>query len=329
MNNPKVSVIIPVYGVEKYIERCARSLFEQTIDSIEYIFIDDCTPDNSMKILETVMSEYPNRISQVKCHQMDKNSGQAAVRKWGIEHATGEYVIHCDSDDWMEKDMYKEMYLLAKENNYDIVRCDFIREFKDYQRRNVQLPTNIYSDKYSLMSKTLLGNELTSLCDKLVKRVLIQDSRIRYPNNNMQEDHVLTLQYMFYSTSIGYINKPFYHYCYNPTSITRKIRPEMSIARMEQVYNNTLMIQAFLEDNELDRELNAELIVQKYNCRNHIRDIINKKIYYKKWKSIFPEIDKKILLIKKIPIRVKLDYILVKLGIYHIIHNLYSKIKHA
>ena len=82
-NMPKVSVIIPVYGVEKYIERCARSLFEQTLDDIEYLFIDDCTPDKSVDILKHVLEEYPQRKSQVVIHRMEKNSGQAAVRKWG------------------------------------------------------------------------------------------------------------------------------------------------------------------------------------------------------------------------------------------------------
>ena len=106
---PKVSVIIPVYGVEKYIERCARSLFEQTLDDIEYLFIDDCTPDRSVEILKQVLDEYPHRKNQVIIHRMEKNSGQAAVRKWGMLNVAGEYVIHCDSDDWVDIYMYEAM----------------------------------------------------------------------------------------------------------------------------------------------------------------------------------------------------------------------------
>ena len=107
MNMPKVSIIIPVYGVEKYIERCARSLFEQTLDDIEYLFIDDCTPDKSVEILKRVLEEYPHRKSQVVIHRMEQNSGQAKVREWGMQNATGEYVIHCDSDDWVDIHMYE------------------------------------------------------------------------------------------------------------------------------------------------------------------------------------------------------------------------------
>ena len=96
---PKVSVIVPVYGVEKYVERCARSLFEQTLDDIEYLFIDDCTPDKSIEILKKVLKDYPQRNNQVIIHRMESNSGQAAVRKWGMLNSTGDYVIHCDSVD--------------------------------------------------------------------------------------------------------------------------------------------------------------------------------------------------------------------------------------
>ena len=124
---PKVSIIVPVYGVEKYIERCARSLFEQTLDDIEYLFIDDCTPDKSIEILKNVLKDYPQRKDQVIIHRMEKNSGQAAVRKWGMIKATGDYTIHCDSDDWVDVTMYEKMYNKAIEEKSDLVICDFYR----------------------------------------------------------------------------------------------------------------------------------------------------------------------------------------------------------
>ena len=109
MEQPKVSVVIPVYGVEKYIERCARSLFEQTMqEGIEYIFVDDCSPDRSIEILEKVLKEYPHREPQVKIIQHSKNQGIFYTRNTGVENATGEYIIHCDSDDWVEPDICME-----------------------------------------------------------------------------------------------------------------------------------------------------------------------------------------------------------------------------
>lgn len=98
---PKVSVIIPVYGVEKYIERCVRSLFEQTLDDIEYIFVDDCCLDRSIEILDNVIKEYPNRRTDIKIVHHKENKGLAQARQSGIKVATGEYFVHCDSDDWV------------------------------------------------------------------------------------------------------------------------------------------------------------------------------------------------------------------------------------
>lgn len=126
---PKVSVVIPVYGVEKYIERCARSLFEQTLDDIEFIFVDDCTPDRSMEILAQIIKEYRLRFAEknyvVRTERMPTNSGQAAVRRHGIQLCTGNYIIHCDSDDWVDKDLYKQMYLLAISSGTDIVISNY------------------------------------------------------------------------------------------------------------------------------------------------------------------------------------------------------------
>ena len=145
---PKVSIIVPVYGVEKYIERCARSLFEQTLDDIEYLFIDDCTPDKSVEILKRVLEEYPHRKSQVVIHRMEQNSGQAKVREWGMRNATGEYLIHCDSDDWVDMDMYRIMYEEAKRTDADIVMCgykatDGVRVFNECYHQQTNKPKSV------------------------------------------------------------------------------------------------------------------------------------------------------------------------------------------
>lgn len=194
----KVSVIIPVYGVEKYIERCARSLFEQTLGDIEYLFIDDCTPDKSIEILKKVLEEYPQRKSQVIIHHMDKNSGQAAVRKWGMQNATGDFVIHCDSDDWVDTDMYRAMYEKAIEENTDVVVCDYIItdgnnviiKKKGCQSTEIQL----------FLSDILFQKSSWSLCNKMFARTTY-DRGIIYPKHNMGEDMALTCQLVWNSTS--------------------------------------------------------------------------------------------------------------------------------
>ena len=111
---PKVSVIIPIYGVEKYIRRCAESLFSQTLDDIEFIFIDDCSPDKSMEILYSVMDVFRSKITEkhwsIRIERMPQNCGQAYVRRYGMSLCSGDFVIHCDSDDWVDINMYKKLY---------------------------------------------------------------------------------------------------------------------------------------------------------------------------------------------------------------------------
>ena len=129
MKQTKVSVYVPVYGVEKYIEKCVRSLFEQTLDDLEYIFVDDCSPDDSIRILEQVLEEYPNRKPQVKIVRHEVNQGVCTARRTGIQHTTGEYIACCEPDDWVETTMYEELYKKAKETGVDMVACDHYIEF--------------------------------------------------------------------------------------------------------------------------------------------------------------------------------------------------------
>lgn len=105
-----VSVIIPVYNVGKFIERCARSLMEQTMDNVEYIFVDDASPDNSIQILQKVLADYPNRRDNVRILTHAENKGLPAARNTGLAVATGEYIFHCDSDDFVEPDMLEQLY---------------------------------------------------------------------------------------------------------------------------------------------------------------------------------------------------------------------------
>lgn len=115
----KVCVIIPVYKAEVYIEKCTRTLFGQTLDNLEYIFVDDCSPDHSIEVMERVLNEFPNRKSQVKVIRHEVNQGVSAARQHGVGAADAEYIIHCDPDDYLELDMYEAMYRKAKEDNND------------------------------------------------------------------------------------------------------------------------------------------------------------------------------------------------------------------
>ena len=120
----KVSILVPVYNVAAFIEKCARSLFEQTFADIEYVFVDDCSPDNSVEILQRVLEDYPERKSCVKILRHEVNKGVSSARNTALRNASGDYVFFVDSDDFLELDAIALLLDKAKGTNVDIVLCD-------------------------------------------------------------------------------------------------------------------------------------------------------------------------------------------------------------
>lgn len=211
MNLPKVTVIVPIYNVAAYIEKCAVSLFEQTLDSLEILFVDDCSPDNSVDILRDTLKKYPERNSLTRIIRMPSNGGLAAVRRQGIIEATGQFVIHCDGDDWVDTDLYDRLYKTAIEKNADIVVCDEIYECNDgpHLREISILPDNC-RDVVRNWYKSTLG----MFChNKLVKRSLYTEYDILpWIGLNMWEDNGLLTRLFYYGNRLAQIHGSFYHY---------------------------------------------------------------------------------------------------------------------
>lgn len=313
---PKVSVIIPIYNIEKYIEECVISLFEQTLDDIEYIFVNDCTPDNSIKILQQIMQKYPVRKSQVRIIEMEVNSGQAAVRKRGIAEATGEFVIFCDGDDWVDKSMYKQMYELATKHNYDVVRCLFSRISGKQEKLCKLIPTQAYADKIQLLSYLLRFSDLSSTCDKLVRRNVIFTRDFVYPKDNMCEDIVYVLQYILNARTIGYIDEPLYSYRQNSESISNVLDVDHICQKSRQISNNVGLVQTILAKADLEKNFEDEIVAARYMAKDVFRPIIEKKGIYKKWHTCFSEINSKVLFNKYITIKQKINFALCFLGLF-------------
>lgn len=265
---PKVSVIIPIYKVEEYIERCVRSLFEQTIDDIEYLFIDDCSPDNSIAILKRVLDDYAMRKPQVVIHRMEKNSGQAAVRKWGMQNASGDYIIHCDSDDWVEKGMYSAMYEKALEEDADLVVCDYI--VHDGKKVMKYVRGCHTKDFLSFEKALLLQKEKWALWNKLFRRAILKDDII-YPVANMGEDMVLTIQMVMRSHKMAYISQGYYYYYFNKMSITQKRDASVHIRNYKDMLENT---------NMLIELLNRWNVRHKCWIINKLQYSVTKNLYY-------------------------------------------------
>ena len=126
---PKVSAIVTIYNRESYLEQCARSLFSQTLGEIEYIFVDDASTDRSVEVLRRVVQEYPHREAAIKIIELGQNGGVSNARRTGMSYVTGDYVIHTDSDDWIDPDMFEQLYQTAMNTGADIVGCDIRHEY--------------------------------------------------------------------------------------------------------------------------------------------------------------------------------------------------------
>lgn len=214
---PKVSVIIPVYGVEKYIERCARSLFEQTLDDIEYIFVDDCSPDKSIDILNEVKADYPTKISNIKIIHHKKNEGLPIARQSGWKVATGEYIANCDSDDWIDSDLYERMYKTAVGQTADIVVCDI--KFTDGTscRKIVNGLLSDNPNKEDAQKDMIYLRTSWSLCNKLIHRNLYVELK-EYPSAYMGEDMAVALPIFKNCKTVAICNNVYYNYFINTSS---------------------------------------------------------------------------------------------------------------
>ena len=222
MSSTKISVIIPVYGVEKYIERFARSLFEQTLtEKVEFIFVNDCTPDNSIIILQNTIEKYPKIEEQVKIINNPVNSGQSPSRNNGIKASKGEYIICLDSDDWVEPTMLEDMYNKAITDNCDVVIVDYFVNTNKKQICISQKPEKLdgLNCANQILNNTLHG----SWWNKLFKRNLVVNSNIIEPQlgMNMMEDLMVTTQLLFHSKKVGYVDKAYYHYCIRGGSVSQ------------------------------------------------------------------------------------------------------------
>lgn len=300
MGHPyKISVIIPVYGVEKYIERCARSLFEQTLDDIEFIFVDDCTQDNSISIVNDVLAQYPQRKDQVKIIKHEHNKGLPQARRTGVTCCTGQYITHCDSDDWVTPDIYQKMYEEAQNRNADIVCCGYY------------ISDGINSTPVVLRRSTSL---LTGpVWNKLVRSNLYKDNDIIYPTCNKAEDGALMVQISYYAKKIVELKDPLYYYYQNTESICHQNSEQAIINRLRQECANTDLRIKFLEKHDAKEKYEEDIILWKRSARINLKELLHRREYYELWKNTYPEINLQYFLCKSVSFKQKIKFLAILL----------------
>ena len=206
----KVSVIVPVYNVYEYLEKCLNTLVNQTLKDIEIIVVNDGSPDNSEEIIDKFAKKYDN----IKAFKKE-NGGLSDARNYGIKKATGEYIAFVDSDDYVSYDMYEKMYNKAKSGNFDMVVCDLNYIYPD---KEVRAYANIPHDTTDI--KKAMINIYPSAWNKLFKRKII--SNFEFKKGIWFEDVEFIYRVLPYIKTIGCVHEPFYQYLQREGSITRK-----------------------------------------------------------------------------------------------------------
>ena len=212
----QVSVIIAIYKAENYIHKCLDSFLCQTLKDFELILVDDGSPDKSGEICD----EYAKKDSRIKVFHK-RNEGVALTREFGISKATGEYTIHADPDDWVEKDMLQSLYEKAKEDDADMVFCDYFLNVDGKETYMKETPT----PNSTIAKDILLFNIERSLCTKLIRLSCYKKYDVHFAEGfNHGEDFLVSMQFCKHKElKISYLPKAFYHYIKitNANSITK------------------------------------------------------------------------------------------------------------
>lgn len=242
MSNPKVSISVPVYNVEKYLRQCLDGLVSQTIRDIEIIIVNDGSTDGS----ETVCREYAERDSRIKLISKE-NGGLASARQAALEVAVGTYFCACDADDWVESDMYERLYQKAVESDADIVMCDYWSEYQNGKQVACSYNVDPATSK-DLLDDALNKRFPTMVWNKLFKRELFERYNLSWEHGiNMGEDLLMSLKILCHPVNVAYLPIPLYHYrrIIGGDSYTNSI----SLSAFEQL----LRIRKWSDDN-IDRE---------------------------------------------------------------------------
>lgn len=290
----KISIIVPVYNVEKYLSRCLDSLLNQTLIDIEIICVNDGSTDESLKILESY-AEKDNRIKIVN----KENGGLSSARNEGLKYVTSDYVGFVDSDDWIEPDTYELALSAVQKNNVDfvswgakIVLDDDIKE----ETPSIASARNYHNLKligYHNVTDSVLTKTSVTVWNKLFKMQIIRDNNLIFPNGLIYEDNEFFLKYAIYCQNAYYIDKYLYNYLQRTNSIIGKMCTKNKALDYLKVYEN---IYTYYTDKNL-LEKHRKLISDKFNAImwNSYTHCWDKKLVKKKLRILARNLDNNIL----------------------------------
>ena len=272
---------MPIYKVEQYLEKTLDSIFTQTYPYLDFVFVNDCSPDNSLQVLTNTIKKYNINDNQYTIVNHEQNEGIAVSRTDCIAHAKGDYVYFVDSDDWIEKDTVEQMVLATKCGAVDIVGCDYMKDYLSGK-------TTCHHENYAKsceenLYKCLNYDIATVLWKLLIRRNLFDNFKIT-PHVDIVEDYIMSVKLYYFANSFISIPKAFYHYVqYNQARVSLQTlwSVNMHIKGVEEV-------EEFCRDKGLiNDDVEYKLLLRKFNIKSNF--LTKQLLDYRRYEQTFPE----------------------------------------
>lgn len=287
-STPKVSVISPVYGVERFIARATETMMRQTLNDVEFIFVDDCTTDNSVGIMWDVVTKFPERADRITVIRHDVNKGLPAARNTGIKAARGKYIFHWDSDDFAEPEMLEALYNAAEEFNADYVWCDWILSFGNGERIMGQPEA---ATPREALTQILAGEMRYNVWNKLVARSLYTATGIRFPEGHSMGEDMTMIKLLVNARATAHVAEPLYHYIRTNGQAMTQIYSDSHLSELQW---NTNDIVAYLADHVSDRAISKEINWFKLNVKLPFL-FTGHRTGIRQWRRWYPEANEDIM----------------------------------
>lgn len=277
-----VSVLVPIYNVEQYLGKTLDSIFTQTYQNVEYVFVNDCSPDNSLGVLkESINSHHIDEsLYTIVCHE--QNEGIAVSRADCIAQAKGDYVFFVDSDDWIEPDTVRQMVAATHGGTVDIVGCDFA---KDYVSGKTTYHTENYADTCRENMLRCLNYDIATVLWKLLIRRSLFDNITITPHVDIVEDYIISVKLYYFAESFAPLHKVFYHYVqYNQERVSLQ-----TLRSITMHIKGVKEVEDFLNGKGLyDDVVRNKMNLRKFNIRSNF--VLNKSLMdAEAYRNTFPE----------------------------------------
>lgn len=277
----RVTILMPIFKVEQYLEKTLDSVFSQTYNIIDYVFVNDCSPDNSLQVLRNTISKYGIPEDRYTIIDHKQNEGIAVSRADCISHAKGDYVFFVDSDDWIEKNTVEKMVEATRNGVVDIVGCDFC---KDYLSEDSTYHHEDYAETCMENLYRCLNYDIATVLWKLLIRRTLFDNFTITPHVDIVEDYIMSVKLYYYAKSFVAIPQAFYHYVqYNQARVSLQTlwSVNMHIKGVQEVEG--FCREKGLYDNYVMHKLN----LRKFNIKSNF--LTKGLLDYKAYRNTFPE----------------------------------------